>query len=78
MSRYDPRLALDGGPDGLDAYRALIPEAVRCLKLGGLLALEIGAGQGDAVRNLARAADLTVLGGAEDLGGIERCLLFAR
>jgi release factor glutamine methyltransferase len=62
----------------LSAYRALIPQAAERLKPGGLLALEIGAGQGPAVRGLATHAGLTDLGGAEDLAGIERCLLFSR
>jgi release factor glutamine methyltransferase len=78
VSRYDPRGALDGGPDGLSAYRALIPGAAPRLKPGGLLALEIGLGQGAAVRALAAEAGLTDLAGAEDLAGIERCLLFRR
>jgi release factor glutamine methyltransferase len=78
VSRYDPRGALDGGADGLSAYRALIPQAARRLKAGGLLALEIGAGQGGAIRGLAGDAGLTDRGSARDLAGIERCLLFAR
>jgi release factor glutamine methyltransferase len=78
VAKFDPRAALDGGPDGLAAYRALIPQAAERLKPGGLLALEIGAGQGAAVRALAAHAGLTGLGGAQDLAGIERCLLFAR
>ncbi len=78
VSKYDPRAALDGGPDGLAAYRALLPQAARCLKPGGLLALEIGAGQGPAVRALAADAALIDLGSAQDLAGIERCLLFSR
>jgi release factor glutamine methyltransferase len=77
VAQYDPRGALDGGPDGLSAYRALIPQATERLKPGGRLALEIGAGQGAAVRALAAHAGLTDLGGAQDLAGIERCLLFA-
>ena len=78
VAQFDPRGALDGGADGLSAYRALIPQAAECLKPGGLLALEIGAGQGAAVRALANNAGLNDLGGAEDLAGIERCLLFSR
>jgi release factor glutamine methyltransferase len=73
---HDPRAALDGGADGLDAYRALLPQAERLLKPGGLLALEIGQGQGGAIRGLARAAGLRESGSASDLAGIERCLLF--
>jgi release factor glutamine methyltransferase len=78
VAKFDPRGALDGGPDGLSAYRALLPQAAQRLKNGGLLALEIGAGQGPAVRVLATDARLTDLGSAPDLAGIERCLLFSR
>jgi release factor glutamine methyltransferase len=76
VSQFDPRAALDGGPDGLDAYRALVPQAARSLTPGGVLALEIGAGQGEAVRALAIDTGLRNLGSAQDLAGIERCLLF--
>ena len=53
---HDPRLALDGGPDGLDAYRALAPEILRVLRPGGRFALEIGPGQGAPVSALMAAA----------------------
>jgi release factor glutamine methyltransferase len=76
VAAYDPRAALDGGADGLDAYRALLPQAKRLLKPGGLLALEIGQGQGAAIRSLARRVGLAESGSASDLAGIERCLLF--
>lgn len=46
---HDPSRALDGGPDGLDAYRAIAAGARRLLAPGGLLAVEIGAGQNNAV-----------------------------
>ena len=78
VSRYDPRGALDGGADGLSAYRTLIPQAAQRLKREGLLALEVGAGQGAAVGALAANAGFTPLGSAQDLAGIERCLLFKR
>ena len=51
---YDPRTALDGGKDGLDVYRALIPAAVSCLKPDGWLLVEVGAGQADNVVQLYR------------------------
>lgn len=49
---FDPRLALDGGADGLDIYNKLIPSARRCLNPGGWLLVEIGIGQQDAVSDL--------------------------
>jgi len=49
---FEPRMALDGGPDGLDFYRRLIDEAPLRLVPGGVLAVEIGADQGPAVRSL--------------------------
>jgi release factor glutamine methyltransferase len=76
VAEHDPRGALDGGPDGLDAYRALLPHAQRLLSPGGLVALEIGQGQGPAIRALARGVGLRESGSASDLAGIERCLAF--
>jgi release factor glutamine methyltransferase len=76
VAAYDPHAALDGGADGLDAYRALLPHAKRLLAPGGFVALEIGQGQGLAIRDLARAAGLRESRSASDLAGIERCLLF--
>jgi len=53
---HEPRLALDGGPDGLDAYRQLAPEILRVLKPGGVFAVEIGHDQSNDVETLFRAA----------------------
>ena len=53
---HEPRLALDGGPDGLDAYRVLAPEILRVLKPGGMFAVEIGHTQSAAVEALFKAA----------------------
>jgi release factor glutamine methyltransferase len=53
---HEPRLALDGGPDGLEAYRVLAPEVLRLLKPGGMFAVEIGFDQADAVPPLFNAA----------------------
>jgi release factor glutamine methyltransferase len=72
VSRHDPLLALDGGADGLDAYRRLLPEIGRLLKPGGLAAVEIGQGQADAVALLHEKAGLVSIERATDLGGIER------
>ncbi len=53
VAAYDPLTALDGGADGLDAYRALIPPAAEALNPGGWLVLEIGSGQESDVARLA-------------------------
>ena len=75
VAGYDPHLALDGGGDGLTAYRRLIPLAAGGLKTAGLLALEVGAGQAAAVSALLRKADCPTIWTARDLSGIERCVL---
>lgn len=69
---HDPRLALDGGPDGLDAYRAILAGIGDHLAAGGLLAVEIGWDQGDAVAALFRTAGLMEIEVHRDLGGRER------
>ena len=56
---HDPHRALDGGADGLDAYRALIPQAARLLAPGGALVVEVGHGQSGDVEELMTAAGLT-------------------
>ena len=75
VARYDPKLALTAGSDGLDAYRKLLPRAAGLLERGGVLALEVGRGQQDAVTGLLVASGLKPLSRYRDLGGIERCLL---
>lgn len=76
VREYDPRLALDGGPDGLDAYRALAAALPGRLKAGGLAILEIGAGQEEAVVAMMRQAGLDHLASRRDLGGHIRALVF--
>ncbi|WP_245479752.1 peptide chain release factor N(5)-glutamine methyltransferase [Hansschlegelia zhihuaiae] len=72
---HDPRRALDGGTDGLDAYRAILREAPRLLAPGGAAVLELGAGQAGAVGELAVASGLAVIRAARDLAGVERALV---
>lgn len=72
VARYEPRAALDGGPDGLDAFRALAPQVRDRLKPGGGFALEVGIGQAGAAAGLLAAAGLAVLGVRPDLSGIDR------
>ncbi|MET0182958.1 MAG: peptide chain release factor N(5)-glutamine methyltransferase [Caulobacterales bacterium] len=72
VALYEPHLALDGGADGLDAYRTLAPQIARLLKPGGLAAFEIGAGQDEGVRDILSAAGLTPGHLYRDLSGIPR------
>ena len=69
---HEPRLALDGGVDGLDAYRRLAPEILRVLKEGGGFAVEIGPDQAASVRGLFQAAGAEALAVHPDLGGRDR------
>ena len=64
VRNFDPLRALDGGRDGLDAYRALIPQAARLLAPQGALVVEVGQGQDDDVRGLMTAAGLAPEGPA--------------
>jgi release factor glutamine methyltransferase len=72
---HDPHRALDGGIDGLDAYRLIAPEARRLLTPGGALVVEVGHGQSGDVRGLMTAAGLTPAGPPKsDLAGIRRAV----
>jgi release factor glutamine methyltransferase len=72
---HDPLAALDGGPDGLDAYRALIPQAARLLAPRGALVVEAGLGQSADIQALMTAAGLTLERPAKaDLAGVLRAV----
>ena len=72
---YDPRAALDGGADGLDAYRALIPEAADLLAPGAVLVVEAGEGQSGPINTLMTIAGLAPTGAPKaDLAGIARAV----
>lgn len=75
---HDPAAALDGGDDGLDAYRAIALHAGRHLEADGLIGLEIGFDQKQAVTALFEARGFRLLQSAKDLGGNDRVVLFAR
>ena len=75
VREYDPPGALDGGADGLDAYRALIPQAAHLLAPGGTLIVEAGLGQSDHIQELMTAAGLTLESPPKaDLAGIPRAV----
>ncbi|EKS37323.1 peptide chain release factor N(5)-glutamine methyltransferase [Afipia broomeae] len=73
---HDPHLALDGGIDGLDAYRAITPQAAALLAPGGVLIFEVGHDQSEQVSALMHAAGLTLpYPPKADLGGIYRAVM---
>jgi release factor glutamine methyltransferase len=72
---YEPRLALDGGTDGLDAYRHLAIQARKILVPGGWLLVEIGIGQARDVCALFRAAGLAEIQQRDDYSGIPRVVI---
>lgn len=74
VREHDPLRALDGGADGLDAYRAIAAQLPRLLVPGGTAALEVGAGQAPDVAALLEAQGIRVTGILRDLGGVERCV----
>jgi release factor glutamine methyltransferase len=75
---YEPHLALDGGADGLDAYREILTHMANVLAANGLLAFEIGEGQADAITALASGAGLNLRAARQDLSNILRVLVFDR
>ncbi len=72
---YEPRLALDGGEDGLDYYRAIARNFTSALRPGGYLALEFGLGQENAVCAILEEACYSILELKEDNSGIVRAVL---
>lgn len=78
VAEHEPALALDGGADGLEAYRALLPGLARLLAPDGAAFLEIGAGQEEAVAALLAGHGLRLDRVHLDLAGIPRCLIAVR
>lgn len=73
VCRHEPHAALDGGPDGLNAYRGLSELLPKILKPGGHAILEIGIGQASAMELLFRKLEIVRI--APDLAGVPRCLV---
>jgi release factor glutamine methyltransferase len=78
VARHEPRIALDGGSDGLGAYRVLASELPRLMRSGGFAAVELGAGQRDPVARLMHAGGLAIEAARCDLSGVQRVLLMTR
>ncbi|MCS6932761.1 MAG: peptide chain release factor N(5)-glutamine methyltransferase [Acetobacteraceae bacterium] len=78
VARHEPASALSGGPDGLAAYRAILPALPALLEEAGFAVLEVGIGQAEAVESLGRGAGLAPAGRRNDLGGVARAVMFRR
>lgn len=72
VARFEPREALDGGPDGLRVIRRLVEQAAKALRPGGWLLMEIGEDQAGAVASLMAAEGFEALASRTDLRGVER------
>lgn len=77
VREHEPYRALDGGADGLDAYRALMAALPGIVAPDGLAVLEVGAGQADAVRGMGERAGFGATARA-DLGGVDRAVVLQR
>lgn len=75
VARHEPRAALDGGVDGLDAYRAILPELPRLARPGSIMALEVGEGQAPWVAEHLADLGFAVVAVVPDLAGIGRVVL---
>lgn len=78
VARYEPRTALDGGADGLAAYRNFLPQLSRLVRSDSVALVEIGAGQTTDVTAIANNFGLRVSQVYRDLAGIQRCLAVTR
>ena len=75
VKNFEPHLALFGGRDGLDFYRAIAKHYAKALKPGGYLAFEFGMGQGDAVCSILEANGYTILERTRDYNDRERAVM---
>lgn len=72
---HEPRLALDGGADGLDAYRRIAADLPRLLASGGIALFEAGIGQWAEVARILTTAGFAVAAPVKDLSGVDRCVI---
>ena len=78
VRNHDPHLALDGGKDGLDPYRAIAAQAAQFLVPNGIVAVEIGAGQAEDIISIFKTQNFKCLASHRDLGNHIRALAFGR
>ncbi len=74
VARFEPHNALSPGPEGLEAYRQIIPRLPGLLNPGGLVCFEVGQGQAKDVAQILEECGFQVAGVKSDLAGIERCV----
>ena len=67
---FEPRLALDGGVDGLDIYRKIAEDAFKYLNRGGMLLLEVGEGEAEKVSKMFKGSAYTII--VKDFNGVDR------
>ena len=70
VKSFEPKLALDGGADGLDFYKLIASEAAKYLNRNGTLIMEVGAGQAEAVARLFKSASYKMI--IKDFNGVDR------
>ena len=78
VQKYDPKIALDGGADGLKDYLKIAEIAPKILKKGGYILLEVGSGQALDVQKIFEQNDLTHISTLKDYAGIERVVVLKR
>ena len=76
VKKHDPFVALNGGKDGLDAYKSILPKLLNIIKSSGKIFLEIGKGQENCVIKLASEHGLSLKEFKKDLSGVTRVLIF--
>jgi release factor glutamine methyltransferase len=76
VKKHDPFVALNGGKDGLDAYKSILPKLLYIIKSSGKIFLEIGKGQENCVIKIATEHGLSLKGYKKDLSGVTRVLIF--
>lgn len=72
VHKYEPHLALEGGADGLEAYRAILSNITSVVKPGGWVVFEIGYDQGESVRQLMQNTNLAHINVKKDIAGLDR------
>ena len=76
VKKHDPFVALNGGKDGLDAYKYILPKVLNIIKSSGKIFLEIGKGQENCIIKIATEHGLSLKGYKKDLSGVTRVLFF--